>query len=50
MQIANNDPNSSDIAEKIKSLDTTGTLVGKPLFKPNPIQLPVPIANNDWVI
>ena len=42
--IANKPPNSSEIAEKIKSLSTTGILVGNPLLSPIPSQLPVPIA------
>ena len=46
-QMANTPPSSSEMAAKMKSLSTTGTLSGSPLPSPIPIKPPVPIANSD---
>ena len=43
-------PNSSAIAEKIKSCTTTGIFSGSPLYNPSPSHPPVPIANKDCPI
>ena len=45
--IPKNPPSSSQIAENIKSWSTTGMDFGSPLYNPNPINPPVPIANSD---
>ena len=43
-------PNSSAMAENIKSSSTTGILFGVPWLSPIPNQPPVPMAKRDWVI
>lgn len=45
--IATIPPISSQMAEKIKSFETTGILVGIPLPSPLPIHPPAPIAKSD---
>jgi hypothetical protein len=46
-QIAKIPPNSSAIAEKIKSCFTSGILYGIPWFSPMPNHPPVPMANRE---
>ena len=43
-------PNSSEIAEKTISLDTSGIYFGEPRKIPEPNHPPVPMANKDWAI
>ncbi len=38
------------MAEKMKSVSTKGIDWGVPLKSPSPNQLPLEIANSDWVI
>ena len=49
-QTANRIPNSSAIAEKIKSASTVGMDSGVPLYNPSPKKPPLDMANNYWVI
>ena len=48
--IPNRLPNSSEIAEYIKSAATTGMDCGIPIPTPIPKKPPVPIANKDCAI
>ena len=49
-QTANRIPNSSAIAEKIKSASTVGMDSGVPLYNTCPNKQPLYMAINDWVI
>ena len=50
IHMANKTPNSSAIAEKTKSVFTTGIRSGIPCPRPTPNHPPEPIANKDWLI